>query len=91
MQPGATAALVDITEPTSPALRAAFDAYFRAAAPALGSLVGKRDAYRYLVSSIAQLPSRDEVSGLLERAGFEDARARGLAPGMVTLWTAKRA
>jgi demethylmenaquinone methyltransferase/2-methoxy-6-polyprenyl-1,4-benzoquinol methylase len=86
-----TAALVDITEPTSPTLRAAFDAYFRVAAPALGSLVGKRDAYRYLVSSLGQLPPHGEVCSMLKRAGFRGVRARGLSPGMVTLWTAKRA
>jgi len=88
---GAVVALLDITEPASPTRRRAFDSYFRVAAPALGSLVGKRDAYRYLVGSLAHLPSRQEVCGQLERAGFRDARARGLAPGMVTLWTAKRA
>ena len=31
------------------------------------------------------------VCAMLERAGFEDVRARVVFPGMVTLWTAKRA
>jgi demethylmenaquinone methyltransferase/2-methoxy-6-polyprenyl-1,4-benzoquinol methylase len=91
LRTGSTAALVDITEPAWSTLRAPFDAYFRVAAPALGSLVGRRDAYRYLVSSLGQLPSRGEVCSILERAGFSDVRARSLMPGMVTLWTAKRA
>ena len=88
---GAPAAFVDITEPAPVAFRRPFDLYFRAAAPALGSLVGKREAYRYLVASVARLPSRAEVSALLRGAGFTGVRARTLAPGMVTLWTAKRA
>jgi len=91
LRPGASIAFVDITEPVQPVLRRAFDAYFRAAAPALGSLVGKRRAYRYLVGSLAQLPSPSTVCAMLERTGFEDVRARVLFPGMVTLWTAKRA
>jgi demethylmenaquinone methyltransferase/2-methoxy-6-polyprenyl-1,4-benzoquinol methylase len=88
---GAVAALVDITQPRPRALRRAFDAYFRVAAPALGSLAGKREAYRYLVESLAQLPPPSEVCACLESAGFRSGRARTLAPGMVTLWTATRA
>ena len=90
LAPGGRVALVDITEPSSPFLRRLFDAYFGTAAPALGALVGKRDAYRYLVRSVAQLPPPAEVCGMLERAGFEDPRAKPLTGGMVTLFTAMR-
>jgi demethylmenaquinone methyltransferase/2-methoxy-6-polyprenyl-1,4-benzoquinol methylase len=89
-KPGAPVALVDITEPRRAAFRQAFDVYFRTAAPALGGLAGKREAYRYLVASLAQLPPASEVSAMLESAGFESARNRTLAPGVVTLWTARR-
>jgi demethylmenaquinone methyltransferase/2-methoxy-6-polyprenyl-1,4-benzoquinol methylase len=91
LRPDGRVAFVDITEPASPVLRRAFDAYFRAAAPALGALVGKHQAYRYLVRSLAQLPAASTVCTMLEQSGFEDVRARVLPPGMVTLWTAKRA
>jgi demethylmenaquinone methyltransferase/2-methoxy-6-polyprenyl-1,4-benzoquinol methylase len=87
---GACVAMVDITEPASPLLRRAFDAYFGFAAPAAGAAVGKRDAYRYLVRSLAQLPPAGEMCSMLERAGFHSSRARVLAPGMATLWTAER-
>jgi demethylmenaquinone methyltransferase/2-methoxy-6-polyprenyl-1,4-benzoquinol methylase len=90
VQPEGTIALLDITEPRSPLLRRAFDAYFGTVAPALGSLVGKRDAYRYLVRSLAQLPPPTEVRGLLEGAGFERPRARPVTGGLVTLFTARR-
>ncbi len=40
---------------------------------------------------LANLPPPDEVAALLERHGFAGAAARSLAPGMVTLWTARRA
>ena len=68
-----------------------FDAYFSRAAPALGSLVGRREAYGYLARSLAQLPPPGEVSAMLDAAGFEAVATRSLAPGMVTLWTARRA
>jgi ubiquinone/menaquinone biosynthesis C-methylase UbiE len=67
-----------------------FDGYFSRAAPAVGALFGRREAYAYLARSLAQLPPPEEVAGMLRAAGFKGVRARSLAPGMVTLWTARR-
>ncbi|MFL5797466.1 MAG: ubiquinone/menaquinone biosynthesis methyltransferase [Actinomycetota bacterium] len=91
LRSGAGISLVDITEPSNPLQRKLFDAYFRVAAPAVGGLVGRRAAYRYLVRSLAHLPPPAEVGHLLVDAGCEGVRWRSLAPGMVTLWTARRA
>jgi len=90
VRPGGTVALVDITEPPGPVLRRLFDAYFRIAAPALGGAVGRRDAYSYLVRSLAHLPPPSEVSAMLARAGFEGCRARPLTGGAATLFTGTR-
>jgi demethylmenaquinone methyltransferase/2-methoxy-6-polyprenyl-1,4-benzoquinol methylase len=90
LRPGAGLAIVDITEPTEPLRRKVFDAYFRVAAPLVGGLVGRREAYRYLVRSVAHLPSPAVVAAMLRDAGCERVRWRALAPGMVTLWTARR-
>jgi demethylmenaquinone methyltransferase/2-methoxy-6-polyprenyl-1,4-benzoquinol methylase len=89
--PGGRIGLVDITEPTRPVLRRLFDAYFGVAAPALGRLAGRRDAYRYLARSLAQLPQPPDVVALLEAAGFRDSEARPLTGGRVTLFTGRRA
>jgi demethylmenaquinone methyltransferase/2-methoxy-6-polyprenyl-1,4-benzoquinol methylase len=91
LEPGAGVSLVDITEPSNPLRRKLFDAYFRVAAPAAGGLAGRRRAYRYLVDSLATLPPPHEVGRLLADAGCDRVRWRSLAPGMVTLWTARRA
>jgi len=88
--PGGGVALVDITEPSRPVTRRLFDAYFGTAAPALGALVGKRDEYRYLVRSLAQLPPPEELCEMLRTAGFTGCAARPLTGGMVTLFTAMR-
>ena len=87
---GAGVALVDITEPSHPAFRRLFDAYFRRAAPGLGALVGMREAYRYLVASLRQLPSSAEVCRMLETAGFERCSTLPLTGGVVTLFSAVR-
>jgi demethylmenaquinone methyltransferase/2-methoxy-6-polyprenyl-1,4-benzoquinol methylase len=86
--PGGGVALVDITEPASPGLRRAFDAYLGAVAPTLGALVGKGEEYRYLVRSLAQIPPSATVCSLLQDAGFEQCSARPLTGGTVTLFTA---
>jgi demethylmenaquinone methyltransferase/2-methoxy-6-polyprenyl-1,4-benzoquinol methylase len=87
---GGRIALIDITEPSRPRVRRLFDAYFSVAAPALGTLVGKREEYGYLVRSLAYLPAPEELRQMLSRAGFIECRARALTGGMVTLLSATR-
>ena len=89
LAPGARIGLLDATEPR-PVLRPAFDLYFRLAAPALGALVGRRNAYQYLAASLAQIPSPAEMCRLLAASGFADCAARPLSLGMVTLFTGRR-
>jgi len=88
--PGGGIALVDITEPSHPMVRRIFDAYFGRAAPAVGALVGKRDEYRYLVRSLAHLPSPPDLCEMLRDAGFDRCRAKPLTGGMVMLFAATR-
>jgi demethylmenaquinone methyltransferase / 2-methoxy-6-polyprenyl-1,4-benzoquinol methylase len=90
VRPGGGLALIDITEPPNPLRRKLFDEYFRRAAPLFGRLAGRRDAYRYLVRSLGNLPPPDQVARLLRDAGCGRVRWRVLPPGMVTLWTARR-
>jgi len=87
---GGRISLVDLTEPRRPAVRKLFDSYFRRAAPAVGGLVGKRDAYRYLVGSLAHLPERGTICRMLDAAGFERCVARPLSGGIATLFTGTR-
>jgi demethylmenaquinone methyltransferase/2-methoxy-6-polyprenyl-1,4-benzoquinol methylase len=86
--PGGVLAALDITEPPSHTLRWLFDGYLATFAPLVGGFVGKRDEYRYLVRSLAQLPEPTEVVRLLDAAGFADCMARPLTRGTVTLFTA---
>jgi demethylmenaquinone methyltransferase/2-methoxy-6-polyprenyl-1,4-benzoquinol methylase len=87
---GGRASLLDITPPRNALVRRGFDAYFGLVAPAVGSLVGRRDAYRYLVRSVGHLPPPGEVARFLADAGFARVRWRTLFPGTVTLWVADR-
>ena len=90
VRPGGRVALVDITQPSGAVMRVLFKGYFGAAAPLLGRLVGRADAYRYLVRSVTTLPPAEAVCRMLEDSGFEGCTARPLTAGMTTLWTAVR-
>lgn len=87
LAPGARVALLDATEPPNPLLRRVFDLYFGVAAPALGALFGHRQAYAYLVRSLAHLPPRPQMCAMLESAGLTHAAAMPLDFGAVTLFT----
>jgi ubiquinone/menaquinone biosynthesis C-methylase UbiE len=56
----------------------------------MGALVGRRGAYRYLVTSLTHLPPPQELCEMLHQAGFAACVARPLTGGMVTLFTATR-
>ncbi|MFL5738027.1 MAG: ubiquinone/menaquinone biosynthesis methyltransferase [Actinomycetota bacterium] len=90
VRPGGRIALVDITQPRKPALRFLMNGYLGTAAPLLGRITGRADAYRYLARSATTLPPAREVCTLLSTAGFGSCGERSLAPGFVTLWTATR-
>jgi len=90
LRPGGQIALLDATQPPNALVRRLFDAYFGLAAPALGALVGQRQAYRYLVRSLAHLPPAPELCAMLEAAGFNNCIARPLDFGAVPLFTARR-
>jgi demethylmenaquinone methyltransferase/2-methoxy-6-polyprenyl-1,4-benzoquinol methylase len=87
---GGRIALVDITQPRRWFLRALLNGYLGAAAPLVGRITGRADAYRYLARSARTLPPAAELCAMLRGAGFRSCRARALAPGFVTLWTATR-
>jgi demethylmenaquinone methyltransferase/2-methoxy-6-polyprenyl-1,4-benzoquinol methylase len=91
LRAGGRIALLDITQPRSAAMRVLFNGYLGAAAPLLGRLVCRSNAYHYLVRSVTTLPPAEVVCRMLEGSGFEHCSERPLTAGMTTLWTAVRA
>lgn len=90
VRPGGSIAFFDATEPRSSLVRGVFDRYFGTVAPVLGTVVGRGQAYKYLVSSLGHLPDGVELCRMLERAGFRNCQARLLTFGTVILLTAQR-
>ncbi len=90
VRPGGKVALLDVSEPANPILRAGHSVYFGHVVPRIGAAFSDRDAYRYLPKSVAYLPPGDEMLDQLRQAGFESVQRRLLSGGVTQLITATR-
>jgi demethylmenaquinone methyltransferase/2-methoxy-6-polyprenyl-1,4-benzoquinol methylase len=90
VRPGGRIALLDVAQPTNPALRAGHAVYFGHIAPRIGGLLSNADAYRYLPRSVAYLPTAAEMLSRLGDAGFDRVERRLLSGGITQLLTATR-
>ena len=88
---GGSIALLDAGTPGNPLLRAGHGVYFGKVVPLIGGLLSDRDAYAYLPRSMAYLPPREEMLGMLRAAGFPSARHVPLSGGIAQLLAGTRA
>ena len=90
LAPGGRAVILELTVPANPILAIGHRIYSRYLVPLAGGLIARsRDAYRYLVDSVAEFPPAAEVLAMLTRAGLSTPRCAPLAGGIVTLFTAE--
>lgn len=86
---GGKVAVLEITRPTG-VLRPFFRLWFDVLVPLAGRLLPGGTAYTYLPASVRRFPGAEDLSRLMERAGFEDVRYRLLGGGIVALHTGTR-
>ena len=80
---------LEITRPATPVWSQVFSVYFHRVVPAIGAAVaGDRQAYTYLPTSVDRFLAPDELSALMRRLGFRDARFRRLGLGTIAIHTA---
>jgi len=84
LQPGGKLAVLEITRPRG-ALKPFFQLWFDVLVPLAGRILPGGKAYTYLPASVRRFPGPDDLSRLLERAGFEGVRYRLLGGGSVAL------
>jgi demethylmenaquinone methyltransferase/2-methoxy-6-polyprenyl-1,4-benzoquinol methylase len=89
LRPGGKAAILEITRPRG-ILRPFFRLWFDGVVPVLGRVLPGGEAYTYLPASVRRFPGPDDLSALLETAGFEDVRYRMLGGGIVALHVGTR-
>ena len=86
LKPGGRLMVLEFSQVPVPALAWAYDRYSFNMIPAMGQvLAGDRDSYQYLVESIRRFPDQETFLGMIESAGFEQAKYRNLSMGIACL------
>jgi demethylmenaquinone methyltransferase/2-methoxy-6-polyprenyl-1,4-benzoquinol methylase len=85
LKPGGRFVSLDMAKPRNPLVRGASAAAFALFVPALGALVGNREAYKYLPRSTERFATRDEQVRAMKRAGFQEADYKDLFFGNICI------
>lgn len=88
-RPGGRVGLLEIGPPRARATRMGFDAWFRGAVPRIAGAFGQGESHRFLVRSVAFLPSAGRLVEMLEGAGLAEVRWRDLTLGAARLFVGR--
>lgn len=91
MKPGGVICVIELSEPENSLIKRGYRLYSRNVIPWVGRMVSHDTrAYSYLPESIAACPQRHEMTAMMERAGFKDARFKSLTLGVITIYIATK-
>ena len=90
IRPGGRIALLDVSAPANPVLKAGHGVYFGKVVPLIGGLLSDGAAYRYLPRSVAYLPEPAELLRMVRAAGFTTVERAALSTGISQLISATR-
>lgn len=90
VRPSGRVSLLEVAEPSHPVLRQGHGLYFGKVIPMVGGLLSDRAAYEYLPKSVAYMPPKNEMLGLLAAHGFDAVDHVLLSGGIAQLITATR-
>ena len=86
LKPGGRLMVLEFNQIPNDMLQKMYDVYSFNAIPVMGKLItGDRDSYQYLVESIRKFPDQDTFLGMVQDAGFENAKFRNLSLGIACL------
>lgn len=86
LKPGARVAILEMSLPSSPLMRALFLFYFEKILPFIGRIVSKhRSAYTWLPESTRAFPSPDALAIRMQQAGFGDVTITRFLFGVTAL------
>lgn len=87
---GGTLVLLELTHPERRFIHLLYHVYGRLI-PVVGYLAGNANAYRYLVKSIEEFLSPDELTGMLKDTGFSAVHHDPQCSGIVSIFSARKA
>jgi len=90
LRPGGRIALLDVSTPANPVMRAGHRVWFEHAVPRIGGALSDSAAYRYLPRSVAYLPPTPAMLESLRSSGFTAVHRRALSGGITQLFSATR-
>jgi demethylmenaquinone methyltransferase/2-methoxy-6-polyprenyl-1,4-benzoquinol methylase len=91
LKPGGWVAVLEFSRPANAMLRPVFGFYFTKVLPLMGGLIsGSPMAYSYLPASVQKFPDQQELSLLMQRAGFEQVKFENLTGGIAALHMGRR-
>jgi demethylmenaquinone methyltransferase/2-methoxy-6-polyprenyl-1,4-benzoquinol methylase len=91
LKPGGWVAVLEFSRPANAMLRPLFGLYFTRVLPLMGGLIsGSRSAYTYLPASVQKFPDQEQLSLLMQQAGFEQVQFENLTGGIAALHMGRR-
>jgi demethylmenaquinone methyltransferase / 2-methoxy-6-polyprenyl-1,4-benzoquinol methylase len=91
LKPGGWVAVLEFSRPANAMMRPLFGLYFHKVLPLLGGIVsGSPMAYSYLPASVQKFPDQEQLSLLMQRAGFEQVQFENLTGGIAALHMGRR-
>lgn len=91
LKPGGWVAVLEFSRPANPVLRPLFGLYFTRVLPLMGGLIsGSPGAYTYLPASVQKFPDQEQLSLLMQQAGFERVQFENLTGGIAALHMGRR-
>ena len=86
LRPAGRVGILEFAVPQNRIFAPLYMSYIRNMFPFLGSFIGKRNEYQYLVDSIPMFPQRDSFTKLMEDAGFSVEKLIELTMGTVIIY-----
>ena len=91
LKPGGHLSIVELTTPVSTPMKQLFHVYSHTVLPIYGRLISKdTSAYTYLTKTIEAFPQGEQMTDILQQAGFREASFRRLTFGICTMYFATK-
>ncbi|MGO9571072.1 MAG: ubiquinone/menaquinone biosynthesis methyltransferase [Desulfomonilaceae bacterium] len=86
VRPGGLFVILELTQPTGLIMKPLFRIYARVIMPLVTKMMSSVSAYRYLSASMADFPSPETFTNVMDEAGFVNIEHTHMTGGIVTLF-----